>query len=91
MTAHVRPHDVSLGGAASPESRQNGVPAVVERVLPAGPSVRVSLRRSGTGEPFEAEIPHGPAGSREPVPGDAVTAIFRIAHAFTRARKSAAV
>jgi sulfate transport system ATP-binding protein len=83
VAAYVRPHDISLRLAAR-GAPQDGLPSVIDRVLPAGPTLRVSLHRIDTGETFLAEIPHGPIGSRDPAPGDAVIAALRIAHAYPR-------
>ncbi len=89
VTACVRPHDVFLQlvdrDAAAGKAPPDSLPAVVERVQAAGPVLRESLRLSDTRELFEAETPHGPAGAREPAPGDRVTVLFRVAHAFPRA------
>ncbi|MBM4154375.1 MAG: sulfate ABC transporter ATP-binding protein [Lentisphaerae bacterium] len=51
--AYARPHELDIERTRTSES---GIESTVVQILPVGPIVRVGLRRSDTGEPFEAEL-----------------------------------
>jgi sulfate transport system ATP-binding protein len=77
--AYVRPHNIQL------TKQKNGVPSFEVRVLhihAAGPTARVELRRTDTGEELEAELPRREEQELALTVGDTAFASLRDAHVF---------
>lgn len=80
---YVRPHDVELEPEES-ATHAYAIKAKVQHIFSAGNYGRVTLERSGTHEPFEAEVPRERLRELALRPGMYVSVVFRHVRLFPK-------